>query len=61
MAKQVTQETFDDVVKENIEEFDMSVEEALADAVQQFETQVSLQLFQDIVYVHVCKETLNIS
>lgn len=39
MAKQITQETFDDVVKENIEEFEMSVEEAIADAVQQFESQ----------------------
>lgn len=39
MAKQVTQETFDDVVKENIQEFEMTVEEAINDAVQQFESQ----------------------
>jgi hypothetical protein len=40
MAKQISQETFDDVVKENIEDFEMTVEEAIAEAVQQFETQV---------------------
>ncbi|XP_045216650.2 armadillo repeat-containing protein 6-like [Mercenaria mercenaria] len=39
MAKQISQETFDDVVKENIEDFEMSVVEAVADAVQQFESQ----------------------
>lgn len=41
MAKQISQETFDAVVKENIEEFEMDPEEALNDAVQQFEAQVS--------------------
>jgi len=40
MAKQVTQETFDDVVKENVQEFEMTVEDAMNDAVQQFESQV---------------------
>ena len=40
MAKQINQETFDDVVKENIAEFEMSVEEAIADAVSQFAAQV---------------------
>nr|CAD7588142.1 unnamed protein product [Timema genevievae] len=39
MVRVITQETFDDVVKENIEDFDMSPEEALQDAVQQFEAQ----------------------
>ncbi|XP_071107843.1 armadillo repeat-containing protein 6-like [Haliotis cracherodii] len=39
MAKQITQETFDDVVKENMEDFDMAVEDAIEDAVQQFQTQ----------------------
>ncbi|XP_067667203.1 armadillo repeat-containing protein 6-like [Haliotis asinina] len=39
MAKQITQQTFDDVVKENMEDFDMSVEDAIEDAVQQFQTQ----------------------
>ena len=40
MAKQISQETFDAVVKENMEEFDMSAEEAIQDAVSQFEAQV---------------------
>ncbi|XP_052797041.1 armadillo repeat-containing protein 6-like [Mya arenaria] len=39
MAKQVSQETFDDVVKENIQEFEMTIEEAINDTVQQFESQ----------------------
>ncbi|KAL3866309.1 hypothetical protein ACJMK2_043616 [Sinanodonta woodiana] len=39
MAKQITQQTFDDVVLENIKEFEMSVEDAIEDAVQQFEAQ----------------------
>ena len=40
MAKQVTQETFDSVVLENIEEFEMCPEEAVLEAVKQFEAQV---------------------
>ena len=36
MAKKISQETFDDVVKENIEEFDMDAAEALQDAIKQF-------------------------
>jgi len=39
MAKQITQSTFDDVVRENISEFDMNPEEAVQDAIQQFESQ----------------------
>ncbi|KAG7392834.1 Armadillo repeat-containing protein 6 [Phytophthora pseudosyringae] len=37
--KQISQETFDECVAENEEDFDMSLEEAVADAVQQFESQ----------------------
>ncbi|XP_072051091.1 armadillo repeat-containing protein 6-like [Amphiura filiformis] len=37
--KRITQDTFDDVVKENMEEFDMAPEEALQEAIQQFESQ----------------------
>ena len=47
MAKQVTQDTFDDVVKENVQEFEMSVEEAINDAVQQFESQVGIIITLD--------------
>lgn len=40
----ISQETFDAAVQENIEEFDMGKEEALKDAIQQFQSQgVSLQ------------------
>uniref|UniRef100_A0A182NI88 LRRK2 ARM repeat domain-containing protein n=1 Tax=Anopheles dirus TaxID=7168 RepID=A0A182NI88_9DIPT len=39
MAKVITQETFDDVVKENIVEFSMSVEEAREETIKQFEAQ----------------------
>merc|ERR1719230_1177162 len=35
----ISQETFDAAVQENIDEFDMEPEEALADAISQFETQ----------------------
>lgn len=40
MAKRrITQETFDAAIKENMEEFEMDAEEALKDAVEQFESQ----------------------
>ncbi|XP_054278086.1 armadillo repeat-containing protein 6 homolog [Macrosteles quadrilineatus] len=39
MVRVINQQTFDDVVKENMEEFGMSVEEAIEEAVQQFEAQ----------------------
>eukprot|EP00045_Choanoeca_perplexa_P010669 m.109707 g.109707 ORF g.109707 m.109707 type:complete len:502 (+) comp15351_c1_seq4:878-2383(+) len=39
MAKQITQETFNDVVKENMMEFEMSMTEAIQDAIDQFMTQ----------------------
>jgi hypothetical protein len=42
--KRITQETFDEVVKENEEEFEMDRAEALAEAVKQFKSQgVSLE------------------
>eukprot|EP00730_Choanoeca_flexa_P001115 TRINITY_DN10484_c0_g2_i5.p1 TRINITY_DN10484_c0_g2~~TRINITY_DN10484_c0_g2_i5.p1 ORF type:complete len:502 (+),score=129.05 TRINITY_DN10484_c0_g2_i5:67-1572(+) len=39
MAKQITQETFNDVVKENMSDFDMEMDEAIADAIEQFNSQ----------------------
>lgn len=39
-AQQITQETFDAAVQENMEVFEMNEEEALAEAIQQFEAQV---------------------
>ncbi|XP_034949211.1 armadillo repeat-containing protein 6 homolog [Chelonus insularis] len=39
MVRVIKQETYDEVVKENIEEFAMSPEEAIKDAIRQFEAQ----------------------
>ncbi|KPJ18493.1 Armadillo repeat-containing protein 6-like [Papilio machaon] len=39
MVRVITQETYDDVVKENMNEFDMSPEEAIKEAIAQFEAQ----------------------
>lgn len=44
-TKQITQQTFDDVVRENMQEFEMSAEEAVDDAIQQFESQASADVF----------------
>ncbi|XP_030396230.1 armadillo repeat-containing protein 6 isoform X1 [Gopherus evgoodei] len=38
-SRQITQETFDDVVQENIMEFEMDPDEAVKEAIQQFESQ----------------------
>ncbi|XP_038181116.1 armadillo repeat-containing protein 6 [Arvicola amphibius] len=38
-SKRITQETFDAAVQENIEEFEMDAEEAVREAVEQFESQ----------------------
>ena len=40
MVRVITQETFDAAVKENKEDLDMSPEEAVKEAVEQFEAQV---------------------
>lgn len=40
MVRVITQETYDEVVKENMDEFDMSPEEAVKEAIAQFEAQV---------------------
>ena len=50
MAKQISQETFDGVVRENMEEFEMSAEEAIEDAVSQFEAQVS-PVFNEMIMI----------
>ena len=44
MAKSISQDTFNSVVKENMEEFDMDAEEAVADAVEQFTAQVQCNI-----------------
>jgi hypothetical protein len=38
-AKKISQETFDEVVRENVEDFEMGDPEALADAIDQFNKQ----------------------
>jgi hypothetical protein len=38
-SRRITQETFDAAVHENMEEFEMSPEEAMREAVEQFESQ----------------------
>ena len=46
MVRVISQETFDGVVKENMEEFDMSREDAIKEAIEQFQSQVQqLQIF----------------
>ena len=45
MSKKISQNTFDDVVRENILEFEMEVQEAMTDAVEQFNAQVC--------YIHI--------
>lgn len=44
-SKQIAQETFDDAVQENITEFEMDPEEAVREAVQQFESQGIINSF----------------
>ncbi|XP_068624138.1 armadillo repeat-containing protein 6 homolog [Battus philenor] len=39
MVRVITQETYDEIVKENMDEFDMSPEEAIKEAIAQFEAQ----------------------
>ena len=48
MAKQISQETFDSVVRENMEEFDMPADEAMQEAVTQFEAQVNQLIYSTV-------------
>lgn len=43
MVRVITQETYDEVVKENMEEFEMSPQEAINEAIAQFEAQVCIK------------------
>ena len=45
MVKVISQETFDAVVKENVDEFGLDLEEARKDAIQQFKAQVFYYVF----------------
>lgn len=44
MSRVISQQTFDDAVRENIDEFSMSANEAVEDAIKQFESQVEVIL-----------------
>lgn len=61
MVKRITQSTFDDAVKENMEEFDISMESAINDTVDQFVGQgVNLGtwlffIYNNFVYQHTRK------
>jgi hypothetical protein len=54
MVRVISQETFDSVVKENMEEFEMAREEAIKEAVDQFQSQVfgSFHLTDGLVVFH---------
>lgn len=58
MAKIISQETFDDVVKENVIEFAMSVQEAKDETVKQFEAQ-GINLANIIKDLSINEETGN--
>lgn len=44
-GKRIVQSTFDDIVKENIEELELEPEEAVSDAIEQFKAQVREYIF----------------
>ena len=47
----ISQETFDEIVKENMEEFGLEKDEAIKEAIKEFESQVNnLHFFAFVVY-----------
>lgn len=56
MAKVISQETFDDAVRENVVEFEMSIQEAKDETVQQFEAQ-GINLANIIKDLNINEET----
>ena len=50
VVPQISQEAFDTVVRENVSEFDMPIDEAVEDAIKQFAAQV---LNQSLVATHL--------
>lgn len=44
MSKKISQETYNQVVQENMDEFSMTQKEAIEDAIKQFEAQVKTYL-----------------
>lgn len=56
MAKVISQETYDEVIGENIVMFSMSVEEARQETIEQFEAQVSRRNFFKFSIDHLCRK-----
>ncbi|XP_047491037.1 armadillo repeat-containing protein 6-like [Penaeus chinensis] len=59
MAKVVSQETFDSVVLENVLEFDMDIEDAINDAIKEFESQ-GVHLGTIVKNMHLSEDKQNI-
>lgn len=47
VGKRITQSTFDEVVRENINDLELEPDEAIADAIEQFKAQVCCMGFND--------------
>lgn len=56
MAKVISQETFDDVVRENVVEFEMDIQEAKEETIKQFEAQ-GINLANIIKDLNINEET----
>lgn len=54
MAKVITQETYDEIIKENILEFAMSVEEAREETIKQLEAQVKVLALTICFFLESC-------
>lgn len=57
-SKQIAQETFDDAVQENITEFEMDPEEAVREAVLQFESQGIARFAAGVLQIREVKRIL---
>lgn len=45
MSRKITQQTFNEAVKENVDEFSMTTEEAIESAIKEFQSQVIFLVF----------------
>ena len=50
--RRITQETFDAVVKENMDDFEMDPDDALKDAVEQFDSQGNVLTSNSLTHSH---------
>lgn len=58
MVRVITQETYDEVVNENMEQFSMTPKEAIEDAVKQFEAQVFRFVYFCFYNLEICEKRL---